>query len=110
MPIQTGDQSGEPMLLKIIVVGAVLIGVMAAIRDGRVLKDAGLLSTCTVAPVNGKPDPTLLACTNGRLDGFPDMTSKSSRLAGRLLADAQGMSRGISHPRSSGGYGLKPKP
>lgn len=68
------------MLLKIIVVGAVLIGVMAAIRDGRVLKDAGLLSTCTAAPVNGKPDPTLLACTNGRLDGFPDMTSKSCTL------------------------------
>ena len=68
------------MLLKILVVGAVLIGVMAAIRDGRLLKDAGLLSTCNVAATNGKPDPTLLSCTKGRLDGFPTMTSKGCTL------------------------------
>lgn len=68
------------MLLKIIVVGVLLIGVMAAIRDGRLLKDAGLLSTCNAAPASGKADPTLLACTSGRLDGFPDMTSKSCTL------------------------------
>jgi hypothetical protein len=68
------------MLLKILVVGALLIGVMAAIRDGRVLKDAGLLHSCTVAPVNGKPDPTLMSCNKGRLDGFPDMTSQSCTL------------------------------
>jgi hypothetical protein len=68
------------MLLKIIVVGAVLIGVMAAIRDGRVLKDAGLLSTCNAATVAGKADLNVLSCTKGRLDGFPDMTSKSCTL------------------------------
>jgi len=68
------------MLLKIIVVGALLIGLMAAIRDGRLLKDAGLLSTCNAAPASGKADPTLLACTSGRLDGFPDLTNKSCAL------------------------------
>ena len=70
------------MLLKILVVGAVLIGVMAAIRDGRVLKDAGLLSSCNAVVVNGKTDPTMLSCTKGRLDGFPDMTNKSCNLIG----------------------------
>jgi hypothetical protein len=68
------------MLLKILVVGAVLIGAMAAIRDGRVLKDAGLLSRCNAVTVNGKPDPTVLSCSKGRLDGFPDMTNKSCNL------------------------------
>lgn len=68
------------MLLKILVVGAVLIGVMAAIRDGRVLRDAGLLSTCSAVVVNGKTDPAVLSCTKGRLDGFPDMTNKSCNL------------------------------
>ena len=68
------------MLLKILVVGAVLIGVMAAIRDGRVLKDAGLLSSCNAVVVNGKTDPTMLSCTRGRLDGFPNMTNKSCTL------------------------------
>jgi len=71
------------MLLKILVVGAVLIGAMAAIRDGRVLKDAGLLSSCNPVTVNGHADPTLLACSKGRLDGFPDLTNKSCGLLSR---------------------------
>jgi hypothetical protein len=68
------------MLLKIIVVGAVLIGVMAAIRDGRVLRDAGLLHSCSAVVVNGSPDPTLQSCSKGRLDGFPNLTGNSCRL------------------------------
>jgi hypothetical protein len=68
------------MLLKILVAGALLIGVMAAIKDGRVLRDAGLLSTCNAVTVNGKADPTLLSCSKGRLDGFPNMTDKSCNL------------------------------
>jgi hypothetical protein len=80
MPKTTGEQSGRAMLLKILLVGAVLIGVMAAIRDGRVLKDAGLLSSCNAVVVDGKTDPTMLSCTKGRLDGFPNMTNKSCTL------------------------------
>jgi hypothetical protein len=68
------------MLLKILVVGAVLIGVMAAIRDGRVLRDAGLLSSCSVSSVNGHDDPTVMSCSKGRLDGYPDLTRKSCKL------------------------------
>jgi hypothetical protein len=68
------------MLLKILVVGALAIGLMAVIRDGRVLRDAGLLSRCNAATVNGQTDPTLLSCTKGRLDGWPDMTSQSCNL------------------------------
>jgi len=68
------------MLLKIFIVGALAIGVMAAIRDGRVLRDAGLLSTCSQVVVDGKPDPTFLSCSKGRLDGFHDLTGKSCHL------------------------------
>ena len=68
------------MLLKIIVVGVLLVGGMAVIRDGRVLKDAGLLSRCSTVTVNGKQDPTVLGCSKGRLDGWPDMTSQSCNL------------------------------
>ena len=68
------------MLLKILVVGAVLISLMAVIRDGRVLRDAGLLSRCNAVTVDGKADPTLLSCSKGRLDGWPDMTSQSCNL------------------------------
>ena len=68
------------MLLKILIVGALAIGLMAAIRDGRVLRDAGLLSSCSPAVVNGKQDATLQSCSKGRLDGFPDLTNKSCAL------------------------------
>lgn len=68
------------MLLKILVVGALLIGAMAVIRDGTVLRDAGLLSSCNAVAVNGRADPTMLSCSKGRLDGFPDMTTKSCHL------------------------------
>ena len=65
------------MLLKILIVGALVIGLMAAIRDGRVLRESGLLSSCNAAVVNGKQDTTLESCSKGRLDGFPDLTNKS---------------------------------
>jgi hypothetical protein len=67
------------MLLKILVIGVVLIGAMAAIRDGRVLRDAGLLSSCNAVNVN---DQNELSCSKGRLDGYPDMTDKSCALIG----------------------------
>ena len=70
------------MLLKILVVGAVLIGAMAAIKDGRVLRDAGLLSSCSATAVNSHDGPTVMSCSKGRLDGFPDLTNKSCTLIG----------------------------
>jgi hypothetical protein len=68
------------MLLKIIVVGALVIGVMVAVKDGRILRDAGLLSSCSPVMINGQSDPTLLSCTKGRLDGWPDETDNSCNL------------------------------
>ena len=77
------------MLLKILIVGALAIGLMAAIRDGRVLRDAGLLSSCSSVVVNGTVDSTMQQCTKGRLDGFPDLTNKSCQLV------AQGAKRDL---------------
>lgn len=68
------------MLLKILIVGAIAIGVMAAIKDGRVLRDAGLLSRCTAVTAGGHADNNALSCSKGRLDGFPDLTNKSCKL------------------------------
>jgi hypothetical protein len=68
------------MLLKILVVGAVLIGAMAAIKDGRVLRDAGLLSSCSATAVHSRDGTTVMSCSKGRLDGFPDLTNKSCTL------------------------------
>lgn len=68
------------MLLKIFIVGAIAIGAMAAIKDGRVLRDAGLLSSCTATATNGRSGANELSCSKGRLDGFPDLTGKACDL------------------------------
>ncbi len=68
------------MLLKILIVGALAIGLMAAIRDGRIMRDAGLLSSCNQVSVGGKIDATLMSCSKGRLDGYPDLTNKGCSL------------------------------
>ena len=68
------------MVLKIFLVGALVIGVMIAIKDGRVLRDAGLLSKCNTMIVDGRPEPRVMSCSKGRLDGFPDLTDKSCKL------------------------------
>jgi hypothetical protein len=68
------------MLLKILIVGALAIGLMAAIRNGTVLRDSGLLSSCSSVIVDGKVDATMQQCTKGRLDGFPDLANKSCQL------------------------------
>jgi hypothetical protein len=65
------------MLLKILIVGGLAIGLMAAIRDGRILRDSGLLSSCSPVVVNGQQDGSMQSCSKGRLDGFPDLTNKS---------------------------------
>jgi hypothetical protein len=68
------------MLLKILVVGVVLIGAMAAIRNGSVLRDAGLLSACNAVNISGHAGENTLSCSKGRLDGWPDLTNKSCNL------------------------------
>ena len=68
------------MLLKILLVGALAIGLMAAIRDGRILRDAGLLSSCKPVVVSSHEDGSMQSCSKGRLDGFPDLTNKSCDL------------------------------
>jgi hypothetical protein len=68
------------MLLKILIIGALAIGLMAAIRDGRIMRDAGLLSSCSQVTTGGKVDSTLMSCSKGRLDGYPDLTNKGCSL------------------------------
>jgi hypothetical protein len=63
------------MLLKILLVGALAAGAMAVFKDGRVLRNAGLLSRCSAV----QADQTLQRCRKGRLDGYPDLAQKACR-------------------------------
>lgn len=62
------------MLLRIVLVGALLVGVMVAVKDGRLLRDAGLTGSCS-SVVTPAGQPTFWqACKKGRLDGRPDLS------------------------------------
>jgi hypothetical protein len=74
------------MLLKILLVGALTAAVMAAAKDGRLLRHVGLLSSCTPVAASG-PDQTLQRCRKGRLDGYPDLSNKSCEAIDFVGAD-----------------------
>jgi hypothetical protein len=64
------------MLLKILLVGTLIAGCMAVVKDGRVLRNVGILSSCTPVAASGS-DQTLQRCRKGRLDGYPNLTGQS---------------------------------
>jgi hypothetical protein len=68
------------MLLRIVIVGVIAVGAMVAIKDGRVLRDAGLLHRCTAISATNRAESSEMSCSKGRLDGFPDLTNRSCKL------------------------------
>ena len=61
------------MLKRVVAVAVCILAVMIAIKDGRVLRSAGLTGSCSV--VRAEPDGTELeACRPGKLEGRPDLT------------------------------------
>ena len=64
-------------MFRIVVVAALIVAVMATIKDGRTLEETGLLSSC-------KPVATPLgyngyweACRAGKLEGRPNLSRRS---------------------------------
>ncbi len=69
------------MVLRIVAVAAVILGVMIAIKDGRVLRVTGLTGSCSV--VQTAADGTQLeSCRPGKLEGRPDMSRDGCTGAG----------------------------
>jgi hypothetical protein len=65
---------GAPPMLRILVLATFAMLVMVLVKDGRVLAQAGLLSSCeSVATPAGKTG-YWQACRAGRLDGHPDLS------------------------------------
>jgi hypothetical protein len=64
------------MLLKILLVGALVAGGMAVLKDGNLLRRAGLVGSCAAVSAPAS-DQTLQRCRKGRLDGYPDLQKKS---------------------------------
>jgi hypothetical protein len=69
------------MIKRIVIAGAVVLLAMVAIKDGRVLRAAGLTGSCSVVQT-GSDGSQLDACRSGKLEGFPSLTGHGCTNAG----------------------------
>ncbi len=70
------------MFFKVFVCSAVVVAAMLAIKDGRILAEAGVTGSCAqVSPPAGSGG-AWYACTPGRLEGRRDMTRHSCTAQG----------------------------
>jgi hypothetical protein len=68
------------MFLRIVLVAALAVAVMVAIKDGA-LRRAGLVGGCT-SLAGGGADVSWESCTRGRLAGYPDLSKQSCVFVG----------------------------
>lgn len=65
------------MLLRVIATTAAIAAVMAFVKDGRVLRESGLVATCSAVAAPAGHDGVWHACKPGKLEGRADLSRKS---------------------------------
>jgi hypothetical protein len=73
------------MLKSIVAVGVCIFALMVVIKDGRVLRTAGLTGSCSVVQTFSDSSE-LAACRSGRLEGRPDLSQRGCRAVGSSAA------------------------
>jgi len=69
------------MIKRIVITGVVVLALMIAVKDGRVLRAAGLTGVCT--PAQTLTDGTQIeACRSGKLAGRPDLSRQGCTVTG----------------------------
>jgi hypothetical protein len=63
------------MLIRIVAAGACIFFLMLVIKDGRVLRIAGLTGSCTVVQTLSDSSEVTL-CRPGKLEGRPDLSHR----------------------------------
>ena len=70
-------------LLKIAMVGVAIIAMMTVARDQRWPQRTGVVGVCVTTPApRSQPGGTWYACTQGILNGFPNLEAGSCSSAG----------------------------
>jgi hypothetical protein len=68
---------------RIILIAALIVALMAAVKDGRIAREAGLTGSCTpVATPAGQETGDWQRCTSGKLEGAPDLTRQGCKRVG----------------------------
>jgi hypothetical protein len=69
-------------LLKILLAALLIVAAMVAIKNGRVLRDAGLTGSCGSITKPVAQTGTWKACKRGRLEGRPDLSRQGCTAEG----------------------------
>jgi len=69
------------MLKQILVVAACIAALMAAVKDGRMLRTTGMTASCSVVTLY-TDGSEVAACHSGRLEGAPDLSRRGCTNAG----------------------------
>ena len=69
-------------MFRIFLAAALVVALMIAIKDGRVLRSAGLTGSCTTAGPLGADGTVTKACRPGKLQGRPDLSRQGCTGAG----------------------------
>lgn len=69
------------MLIRIVAAGACIFVLMLVIKDGRVLRTAGLTGSCTVIQTLSDSSE-LVVCSSGKLEGKPDLSHRGCKSIG----------------------------
>ena len=78
-------------MFRMFVVAALVVAAMVAVKDGRVLRETGLVGSCTAVAAPSGQAGFWQACRAGRLEGPPNLTRSS--------CTAQGASGGVEYWR-----------
>jgi hypothetical protein len=69
------------MVIRIALAALFIFGVMVVVKDGRVLRAAGLTGSCSVVQTAADGEQ-MEACSSGKLEGAPDLTKSGCSDAG----------------------------
>jgi hypothetical protein len=69
------------MIKRIVIAGVLVFALMIAVKDGRIMREAGLSGACSVAQTLADGSQ-VEACRAGKLDGRPDLSRQGCKDAG----------------------------
>ena len=72
------------MLSRVFICAVALVAVMALVKDGRVMRDAGLFGSCSVVKTPKGEPTSWRVCRDGKLSGSPDLSRRSCRRWGTM--------------------------
>jgi hypothetical protein len=75
-------------MLRVAAIVVLAVALMVTLKDGRALRDTGLIASCTTVTAPYGASENWQACRSGRLEGRPNLKRQSCESAG-VVADVE---------------------